>query len=86
MQEAARSREWRAGSRDEWPAPDGFPREWESHRPAVGKSLGSRHGKLQDRGSLTQMLGPHRQAPIHKHGAKAYDLVYRWNGKTRIVI
>ena len=70
---------WRAGSRDKWPALTGFQGSGETHihPPAVGKSLGPRHGKLQDRGSLTQMLShSHRQAPIHKHGSKVNTTSY----------
>ena len=38
---------WRAGLREKWPAPDGFPREWESHihPPAaelLGRGMGNR--------------------------------------------
>jgi len=81
--------EWRSGARPYWPAPDGFPREWEGPHPAAGSGHITWAEAWEvarpwfvdpDAKSFTQ-TSAHPEAWFQGE----YDLVYRWSGKTTIV-
>ena len=80
---------WRSGARSYWPAPDGFPREWEGPHPAAGSGLITWAEAWEvarpwfvdpDAKSFTQT-----SAHPEDWFQGEYDLVYRWSGKPLIV-
>lgn len=80
---------WRRGSREHWPAPDGFPRSWDEPHPTASSGPVSWAEAWEvarpwfvdpDAKSFTQtstIPGEWFQGE--------YDLVYRWSGSTSIV-
>ena len=80
---------WRGGSREHWPAPDGFPRSWGEPHPTAGSGSVSWAEAWEvarpwfvdpDAKSFTQT-----SAIPGEWFQGEYDLVYRWSGSTRIV-
>lgn len=81
--------DWRSGKRDFWPAPDGFPRNWDLPHPAAGQDSLSWAEAWEfsrpwfvdpDAKSFTQ-TSSHPEEWFQGE----YDLVYRWSGQPRIV-
>tara|TARA_B100000959_G_scaffold177410_1_gene185577 strand:- start:14264 stop:16099 length:1836 start_codon:yes stop_codon:yes gene_type:complete len=81
--------QWRSGERENWPAPDGFPRSWESPHPSVGTGTISWSEAWEfarpwfvdpDAKSFTQT-----SAHPGEWFQGEYDLVYRWSGTPLIV-
>ena len=83
---------WRSGDfRPEWPAPDGFPKNWKSVHPAAEKSNNpmtwieawevSRPWFVDPDGSSFSETTCHPDDWFQGE----YDLVYRWTGGIRIV-
>ena len=77
---------WRNGNREYWPSPDGYPYQFES-------TIHLRDGELTVSGGLSYYHGLSIQAedfamnaviPEHFFMGE-YDLVYRWDGKIKIV-
>ena len=59
--------------REEWPAPDGFPRQWDEPHPAAGGGpiTWAEAWEVADLGSLTPMLSPSpRRALIRASGSR----------------
>tara|TARA_B100000900_G_scaffold263871_2_gene225103 strand:- start:2781 stop:4628 length:1848 start_codon:yes stop_codon:yes gene_type:complete len=84
--------EWREGkNRPEWPSPDGFPKSWDSPHPCAN-SRGSPVSWVEaweisrpwfvdpDAASFSETTS-HPEDWFQGE----YDLVYRWNGKIRII-
>ena len=80
---------WRAGSRDKWPAPDGFPREWGGPHPSAssGQVTWAEAWEIARPWFVDPDAKPFTQTSAHPQAwfQGEYDLVYRWDGKTRIV-
>ena len=81
--------EWRSGAREYWPAPDGFPREWEGPHPAVGSGPISwaEAWEIARPWFVDPDSKPFTQTTAHPAGwfQGEYDLVYRWSGRPVIV-
>ena len=81
--------EWRSGARPYWPAPDGFPREWEGPHPAAGSGQITWAEAWEV--SRPWFVDPDAQSFTQTSAHPGdwfqgeYDLVYRWSGKTTIV-
>ncbi len=80
---------WRAGERPEWPAPDGFPYEWNQPHPSAGKDECSLMEAWEiarpwfvDPDASTFSLGTVH--PEHWFWGE-YDFVYSWDGRVSIV-
>ncbi len=80
---------WRRGAREQWPAPDGFPRSWGQPHPAAVSGPVSWPEAWEvarpwfvdpDAKSFT-----HTSTHPDEWFQGEYDLVYRWSGRTRIV-
>ena len=80
---------WRRGTREHWPAPDGFPRSWDKPHPAAGNGTISWAEAWEvarpwfvdpDAKSFTQT-----SAHPGEWFQGEYDLVYRWRGSPTIV-
>jgi hypothetical protein len=83
---------WRSGQyRPEWPSPDGFPKKWSSPHPCAQKS-----GEPISWVEAWELSRPWFVDPDASSFSETtchpddwfqgeYDLVYRWNGKIRII-
>ena len=83
---------WRVGQyRPEWPSPDGFPKDWKSPHPCSQKSGSSVSWVEAWEISRPWFVDPDAsgftETTCHPDDwfQGEYDLVYRWNGKIRIV-
>ena len=81
--------DWRSGTRDDWPAPDGFPRQWDEPHPAAGSGpitwaeaweIARPWFVDPDAKSFTQT-----SAHPGEWFQGEYDMVYRWSGTPKIV-
>ena len=81
--------EWRSGARPYWPAPDGFPREWDGAHPAAGSGevTWAEAWEVARPWFVDPDAKSFTQTSAHPEGwfQGEYDLVYRWSGKTTIV-
>ena len=81
--------EWRSGTRPYWPAPDGFPREWEGPHPAAGSGqiTWAEAWEVARPWFVDPDAKSFTQTSAHPEDwfQGEYDLVYRWSGKTTIV-
>ncbi len=81
---------WRAGEgRGEWPAPDGFPYDWDSIHPCAQESGGlswCEAWELARPWFCDPDSDPFTLSAVHPEGwmQGEYDLVYRWDGTVRI--
>lgn len=83
---------WRRGEyRPEWPAPDGFPKKWNSLHPAAENHLSPMTWVEAWEVSRPWFVDPDgssfTETTCHPNDwfQGEYDLVYRWTGKIRIV-
>ena len=82
---------WRKGqNRPEWPAPDGFPRVWNNPHPAVqesGEISWCEAWEIARPWFVEPDAVGFSQTTCHPAGwfQGEYDLVYRWDGNTRII-
>ena len=81
--------EWRSGARPDWPAPDGFPREWEGSHPSAGSGqiTWAEAWEVARPWFVDPDAKSFTQTSAHPEDwfQGEYDLVYRWSGKTTIV-
>ena len=81
--------EWRSGARPYWPAPDGFPREWEGPHPAAGSGqiTWAEAWEVARPWFVDPDAKSFTQTSAHPEDwfQGEYDLVYRWSEKITIV-
>lgn len=81
--------EWRSGARAFWPAPDGFPREWDDPHPAAGSGeiTWAEAWEVARPWFVDPDAKSFTQTSAHPEDwfQGEYDLVYRWSGKITIV-
>ncbi|MBF92415.1 MAG: hypothetical protein CMB78_01400 [Euryarchaeota archaeon] len=80
---------WRAGNRQKWPAPDGFPRNWETPHPAAvtGSVTWAEAWEVARPWFVDPDAKSFTQTSVHPEDwfQGEYDLVYRWRGEPTIV-
>jgi len=82
-------KDWRSGKREHWPAPDGFPREWNLPHPASsdGPITWAESWEVARPWFVDPDAKPFTQTSAHPEEwfQGEYDLVYRWTGLPTIV-